>query len=155
MPRGFWTCQRRKGGERCAWVNPNRKRKCEQCGKPRPPRKRPMHMSALALSYDYYVQINGGEHCGICGAEPKPGRRLDRDHEHKGVGTPRGLLCWSCNRQLKHTSTVEWLRAAAAYLERTARECDRCGKRVPTSYVPEYGAYFCDPCAADPQAASS
>jgi hypothetical protein len=116
--KGFWTCQRVSGGVKCGCPNSNRRRKCRECGKPRPPRKRPMHMSALALPYEHYVQINGGERCGICGAAPKPGRRLDRDHEHKGVGTPRGLLCWSCNRQLKHTSTVEWLRAAAAYLER-------------------------------------
>lgn len=116
--RGFWTCQRVENKLRCGFVNPNRKRRCGWCGKPRPARKRPAHLSALKLPYEHYVQINGGERCGICGAEPKPGRRLDRDHEHKGVGYARGLLCWSCNRQLKHTSTVEWLRAAAAYLER-------------------------------------
>lgn len=75
-------------------------------------------MSALDVPYEHYVELNGGEYCGICGKTPEPGKRLHRDHEHKGVGRPRGLLCFPCNLQLKHTSTVEWLRAAAAYLER-------------------------------------
>ncbi|MGH8525107.1 MAG: endonuclease domain-containing protein [Gammaproteobacteria bacterium] len=73
-------------------------------------------MAALDLTYEQYVEINGGEHCGICGKEPD-GRRLDRDHDHK-TGRPRGLLCWACNRQLRTWATVEWLRSAAMYLER-------------------------------------
>lgn len=113
-----WTCQRVTSGVKCGHVNAARKRNCGHCQKPRPARKRPAHMSALALPYAYYVEINGGERCGICGAPASPNRKLDRDHEHKGVGFARGLLCWSCNRQLKHTSTVTWLRAAADYLER-------------------------------------
>lgn len=116
--KGFWTCTRVENKLRCGFVNPNRKRRCGWCGKPRPARKRPAHMSALSLPYDYYIRINGGELCGICGRPPKPGRRLDRDHCHKGVGTPRGLLCTECNRWLREFMTVEWLRAAAAYLER-------------------------------------
>src|SRR5207253_2386160 len=86
-----WTCQRRSAGEKCGHLNGGRKRRCEACGKPRPARRRPAHMAALDVPYEEYVRLNGGEHCGICGAAPKPGRRLDRDHEHKGVGTPRGL----------------------------------------------------------------
>ena len=113
-----WTCRRVTAGVPCGRVNGSRKRKCGRCGKPRPARKRPAHMAALDLSYEHYVELNGGEHCGICGKPPSPGRRLDRDHEHSGAGRPRGLLCWSCNRQLRTWATVEWLRAAAAYLER-------------------------------------
>jgi hypothetical protein len=119
--RGFWTCQRVTRGQKCGAHNPNRLRICPACGKRRPPRKRPLHMSALNVPYDYYIRINGGELCGICGKPPTPGRRLDRDHEHKGVGTPRGLLCWDCNKWLRGFMTPEWLRAAAAYLERTAK----------------------------------
>jgi hypothetical protein len=115
--KGFWTCQRSSLGVKCGHRNGNRKRNCQWC-KPRPARKRPAHMSALALPYAYYVQLNGGEHCGICGRLPSPGRKLDRDHDHKGVGTPRGLLCVRCNRALPDWCGVEWLRAAAAYLER-------------------------------------
>jgi hypothetical protein len=75
-------------------------------------------MSALALSYEYYVALNGGERCGICGTEPKPGRRLHRDHEHVGVGRPRGLLCFRCTAALRPYMDLAWLRAAVAYLER-------------------------------------
>jgi hypothetical protein len=74
-------------------------------------------MAALDLTYEQYIEINGGEFCGICGKVPS-GRRLDRDHEHSGAGRARGLLCWSCNRQLRTWATVEWLRSAADYLER-------------------------------------
>jgi hypothetical protein len=75
-------------------------------------------MRALDLSYETYVGLNGGEFCGICGKVPAAGaRRLDRDHCHT-TGTPRGLLCWACNRQLRTWATPDWLHAAAAYLER-------------------------------------
>lgn len=116
--KGFWLCQRQTKGVKCRASNPNRKQICNRCGKKRPARKRPAHMSALALSYDYYTSINGGERCGICGKPPTPGRRLDRDHCHKGVGTPRGLLCVRCNKHLHGWMEPEWLRAAATYLER-------------------------------------
>lgn len=74
-------------------------------------------MAALDLSYEHYVRINGGETCGICGREPSLGRRLDRDHCHR-TGQPRGLLCWSCNRQLRTWATVEWMADAIKYLKR-------------------------------------
>jgi hypothetical protein len=77
-------------------------------------------MAALALSYEDYVALNGGEHCGICGKPRSPTRRHHRDHEHKGNGTPRGILCWRCNNALPDWVTVEWLRAAVAYVERAA-----------------------------------
>jgi hypothetical protein len=115
----WWTCQRVTAGRKCGAVNPAIKQKCTECGKRRPPRKRPAHLAALDVSYEEYIEINGGEHCGICGALPKPGRKLDRDHDH-GTGRPRGLLCWTCNMLLpRRRGTPEWLRAAAAYLERT------------------------------------
>ena len=117
--RGFWTCQRVTAGVKCRATNPNRKHLCSRCGKRRPARKPPAHMSALALPYEYYIRINGGERCGICGKTPSPGRKLDRDHLHEGVGVPRGLLCHLCNRALRLLGDdPERLRAAAAYLER-------------------------------------
>lgn len=116
--RGFWTCQRSSGGVKCRASNPNRLQKCARCGKRRPDRKRPAHLSALNLPYEYFVEVNGGEHCGICGKVPEPGKKLHRDHEHVGVGFARGVLCFPCNLQLKHSSSVAWLRAAADYLER-------------------------------------
>lgn len=117
--KGFWTCQRVTGRVRCGAANPNRRRICESCGKKRPAKKRPAHMSALKLPYSYYVEINGGEHCGVCGRGPSSGRKLDRDHLHEGVGIPRGLLCHLCNRALKlFGDDPERLRSAAVYLER-------------------------------------
>lgn len=76
-------------------------------------------MAALDLTYEDYIAINGGEHCGVCGCPPPPGRRLDRDHEHAGEGRPRGLLCRRDNRLLSRHLTADWLRDALAYLERT------------------------------------
>ena len=118
MPR-VWTCQRTTAGERCGHQNPARKRLCETCGKPKPTRKRPAHMAALDLPYEHYIKVNGGNHCGICRAKPKPSRRLDRDHEHKAGGKPRGLLCFRCNAALRDYMTLDWMRAAVAYLECT------------------------------------
>jgi hypothetical protein len=68
------------------------------------------------MPYEQWVE-QFGERCGICGKPPKPGRRLDRDHDH-ATGEPRGLLCgMPCNRALTSRMTAEWLRAAAAYLD--------------------------------------
>lgn len=112
-----WTCQRTAGKVKCGHTNPNRKTLCERCGKRKRDRsgERPAHMSALSYSYDWYVALNGGEHCGICGTTRLA---LHRDHEHKGIGTPRGLLCWPCNSRLPDRVDLSWLRAAVAYLER-------------------------------------
>lgn len=104
----------------CATENPNRKRNCAVCGKPRQrgQTSRDKHMAVLRdLSYEECVEINGGEHCGICGAGPKT-RRLNRDHEHKGDGAFRGLLCMRCNLALPDRISLDWLRAAVIYLER-------------------------------------
>lgn len=112
-----WTCQRQAFGVKCGELNDGRKRKCGMCGKPRPTRRKPSHMTALELPYEEFVLINGGDHCGICGRGPSEVRRLDRDHDHK-TGLGRGLLCHRCNRALAGWMTVDWLRAAIAYLER-------------------------------------
>jgi hypothetical protein len=72
---------------------------------------------ALDLSYEAYVELNGGEHCGICGRPPAPARRHDRDHDH-ATGLPRGLLCPVCNQRLARRVTEDWLAAAVAYLKR-------------------------------------
>lgn len=113
-----WTCQRVSGGVRCGHLNPRRKRKCEGCGKDAPKPSKPKHMAALELSYEHYIELNGGEHCGICGRGPTEQRRLDRDHDHK-TGEPRGLLCSWCNRRLDNRVDADWLRAAARYLTRS------------------------------------
>lgn len=111
-----WTCQRKFGSAQCKHVNDNRKRKCGLCGKARPARRRPKHLAALEVPYEEYVRLTGGEFCKLCGATPKPGRRLDRDHDHR-TGQPRGLLCHLCNRLLPDRVTPDWLRRAADYIE--------------------------------------
>lgn len=79
-------------------------------------------MAALLLPYQTYLEANRGmERCGICGRAPGT-RRLHRDHEHKGAGRPRGLLCPNCNRLLSDRVTVEWLESAIRYLKRTEIE---------------------------------
>ena len=82
-------------------------------------------MSALGLTYEDYVAINGGDHCGICGRGRSATRKLDRDHEHAKDGTgrklARGLLCPRCNRQLPSWVTVRWLEQAIEYLVRYER----------------------------------
>jgi hypothetical protein len=120
-----WTCRRQAQRVKCLQVNPRIKRNCVKCGKPRPATEKPAHMQALATgTYEEAVAINGGEFCGICRKTrdqlKNPGRRLDRDHEHKADGRVRGVLCRVCNRRLKTYHTAEWLRAAADYLERSA-----------------------------------
>lgn len=106
-----WRCRA------CLTLNPPRARKCGACERKRPKKRRPPHMRALDLPYETYVELNGGEACGICGAEPKPGRRLHRDHDHR-TGRPRGLACFRCNAALRPYMTLDWLRAATSYLER-------------------------------------
>lgn len=57
--------------------------------------------------------------CWICrylGTEPVG--KLGRDHEHKGDGRPRGILCWGHNRLLGPAYTPEVTMALAAYLNR-------------------------------------
>lgn len=114
-----WKCQRVTGGVKCGHLNPSRRyRNCQACGKPRPATKPPAHRSALELPMAYYVEINGGPHCGICGKTAKPGELFHRDHEHKGVGFPRGVLCFPCNSALRPYMDLAWVEAAAAYLRR-------------------------------------
>lgn len=122
MSARTWTCQRRSGGSKCGHVNPKRKQICERCGKKRPPTKQVAHRKVLELPYEAYVLANGGsENCGICGRPPPEGGKHRKDHEHKGDGLARGLLCWTCNLALRDFATVEWLCGAAAYLERAER----------------------------------
>jgi hypothetical protein len=103
----------------CLSVNQPRTRKCGACAKARPKKRRPGHLTALELSYEQYVVLNGGkEECGICGAAGKT-RKLHRDHDHR-TGQPRGLLCFRDNAALRPYMTLEWLEKAAAYMRRAA-----------------------------------
>lgn len=70
--------------------------------------------------YDRLMANQEGR-CAICGRVPEGDSaypRLCVDHEH-GTGVIRGLLCDPCNRGLgDFGDNAEWLRRAAAYLER-------------------------------------
>jgi len=132
MAAKTWTCRRSTNGKICRHVNPKRKQLCEKCGKRRPATKREAHFDALKLPYEAFVLVNGGSHdCGICGREPKHGRRNDRDHEHVGEGLVRGILCHVCNRligaRMEYAARQAgmdlptYLRAMADYIERAER----------------------------------
>ncbi len=117
MAARYWRCRRQKHGIVCGTLNLGRKRLCTACGGRKPARRKPAHTKALDMPYEQCIRLFG-EHCGICGATPKPGgRRLHRDHEHKANGYIRGTLCFRCNTALRSYLTIEWLRAAADYLE--------------------------------------
>jgi hypothetical protein len=119
-----WFCTRQSKGVKCNTWNPIRKQTCHVCGKAKPAVKKPKHMAALNESYEHYIEINGGEHCGICGitrAQTKdPSRKLNRDHFHEagGMGAPRGLLCTGDNLKLQYWMTIPWMEAALDYLRR-------------------------------------
>ena len=118
MTGSYWTCRRKILGTPCSRVNPSSVRKCRACGTRKPAKRKPKHMQALEIPYELYVQLNGGPHCGICGAVQKlGGRKLHRDHDHK-TGKPRGVLCFRCNTALPSWVTAEWLELATAYLQR-------------------------------------
>jgi ribosomal protein S14 len=112
----YWRCRRVSKGVQCRTLNLARKRKCVECGKPKPAKRAPKHMAALKASYEEWIVLNGGERCGICGRPPSAVRRLDRDHCHR-TGLKRGLLCARCNRALPAWITPDWLRQAIRYLE--------------------------------------
>lgn len=115
---GYWTCQRVTAGTKCGALNESRRRKCYACGKTKPLKRQPAHRKALELTMAEYIELNGGPQCGICGKLPKEGERFHRDHEHKGNGLARGVLCFPCNSALRPYMTIKWVRAALAYLQR-------------------------------------
>lgn len=109
-----WTCRR------ChARHENNRLRRCE-CGRLRPKRRRPAHLAALKLERHIYLAANDGyDGCWVCRYLGEASRKpLHRDHEHKGDGRPRGILCAYHNRLLGPRYTPELAAAFAAYLNR-------------------------------------
>ena len=65
-----------------------------------------------------------GGRCAICGTDDFQGKRPHVDHCHT-TGVIRGLLCVRCNQGLGNfRDSPAQLRAAIAYLERTAVPVD-------------------------------
>lgn len=132
-----WLCTRKTAGVKCMTKNEPRKQLCVTCGKAKPKKSPKKHMTALRVhDYDYFIEINGGEHCGICGVTREqtstPNQRMQRDHGHTttSLGEPRGLLCIACNIRLSDRMTPEWTRAALAYLERHEIRMGRLSEEV-------------------------
>ena len=71
--------------------------------------------------YDKMLELQGGK-CFICSKQPKEGKRLHIDHDHKS-GRARGLLCWFCNKRVlgKGLDNAALHRMAAIYLEREGK----------------------------------
>lgn len=70
--------------------------------------------------YERLIELQGGEHCAICGKQENDlGRRFAIDHDWE-TDEIRGLLCRRCNHAIGNTRKqgMEWLAAAVAYLER-------------------------------------
>lgn len=107
----------------CGYQYPgdSRRRTCPECGAARKPKHRAKHKAALDHSLDVFVAANDGyQGCWVCRELGiHMGGPLQRDHEHKGNGRPRGLLCVFHNRKLGAAYTLELVNAYAKYLGRT------------------------------------
>ena len=80
--------------------------------------------------YDQLLKYQGGS-CFICDKEPKPGKNLQVDHDHK-TGEVRGLLCWSCNhRFIGRERDPNRFDMGAWYLRRPPAQDLWPGHRVP------------------------
>jgi hypothetical protein len=120
--RKTWLCPK------CSTRNEVRtsSRKCSGCkGLTKPKRRVPAHARVLRdtpyeRAAELSLEIHGGEleACGCCRKPKGEHRRHDRDHDHR-TGQLRGLACFHCNRELLRGATLESLRAAVAYLERS------------------------------------
>lgn len=114
----------RKTRNRCScgfeYPGDSRRRTCPECGSARKRRAKPKHAAALNQPRAVFVQANDGyDGCWVC---RELGIQLAgatvRDHEHKGDGRPRGILCQWHNRKLGPAYTPELVAAYAKYLAR-------------------------------------
>lgn len=111
MAAKTWKCRK------CSMANPSRKQLCVECGKRKRPKRPVAHRKPLEAPYEAWAERFGG-YCNICGKVPTEGQqRLHRDHEHKGDGLARGLLCFNCNAKVGRL-TLQEARQIVAYLER-------------------------------------
>ena len=71
-----WTCQRQSKGVKCGQWNQARRQKCYACSEAEASEAEAgAHAGARDEKHEDYIVLNGGEFCGICGKEWKPGQR--------------------------------------------------------------------------------
>lgn len=75
------------------------------------------HAALLKKSRPFYFDMLDAQLgvCAICGRAPSIKRKLDTDHDHKGMFI-RGLLCHRCNRHIPTWMTAAWCYSAGDYL---------------------------------------
>lgn len=133
--RPYWTCKK------CRYRNPSIKRKCLDCGTLKAKRKVSRKQKPVD-DYAHYVQVarvlHGveDERCCVCGKPPSPGRRHDRDHDHR-TGDPRGLACPLDNMLMKYWQLdaakaqliADYLKRAELYPEKFTKPEDQLEER--------------------------
>lgn len=117
-----WTCQRQSGGVKCGAVNPRRLQICSACGKRRP-KTAASPKDVPDVPYEVCVEMFG-ERCGVCGASPKPGKKLHRDHDHATMEL-RGLACFQCNFRMRRYMTWKFVQLVYDYLKRHEQRMGR------------------------------
>ena len=75
---------------------------------------------------EYQILYDAANGCWACGAQPKEGKNLHVDHNHKTKNV-RAILCWACNqigRARGPAITPERLRGLAHVLESGEEEVE-------------------------------
>lgn len=114
----------RKTRMRCScgyqFAGDSRRRTCPECGATRKPKHQAKHKQALNDGLAVFIAANDGYHgCWVCRELGiHMAGKLQRDHEHKGNGRARGILCVFHNRKLGPAYTPELVAAYAKYLNR-------------------------------------
>jgi hypothetical protein len=122
----------RKTRKRCScgfeYPGDSRRRTCPDCGATRKPKHKAKHTAALDHDRAVFVAANDGyDGCWVCRELGiQMGGPLQRDHEHKGDGRPRGILCVFHNRKLGPAYTPELVNAYAKYLARPEAANQSC-----------------------------
>lgn len=81
-------------------------------------RKRERQAKKYGLTVAQLDRLEAEPQCNICGRNPRPGKHLYTDHDHK-TGRVRGRLCFTCNYRLLgrgNLGRAEVHEAAARYL---------------------------------------
>lgn len=120
MPAKYWSCRKCAG----RWPRTAVKCRTEGCTGRRPKRRVPVHARTLRDdTYERYAEVSREAHgvtdesCCVCGRPRHESMHHHRDHDHVH-GTPRGIVCFQCNKLMPRLLTLERAREVTAYLER-------------------------------------